>query len=249
MDEMTLGPVGGMGGDAIAQVRVPTDATLHTIQIWADQFVHAIELSYTDASGATHRSPRIGAAGGSAQQFVLEPGEHLIGVSGLCDWFVDAIQFHTTRRVSPLFGGDGTSNPYTLLAPEGHTLSGFAGRSGLYLDALAVFAAPMPVTPQTLAAPPRAIPATRRKSGGNDLEKVEGIGPKIAALLIEAGIPDLEALAETPVARIREVLAAAGRRYAIADPTTWPAQAAYGAAGDWDGMTAYQQRLSGGRER
>jgi predicted flap endonuclease-1-like 5' DNA nuclease len=83
----------------------------------------------------------------------------------------------------------------------------------------------------------------------DELLKVEGIGPKIEALLVENGIPDLQTLAVTPVERLREILHAAGARYRISDPTTWPQQAALGASGDWAGMEALQVTLRGGRKK
>jgi len=81
------------------------------------------------------------------------------------------------------------------------------------------------------------------------LQKVDGIGPKIASLLVEAGINGLADLSVAPLPKIQEVLDAAGARYRIADPTTWPKQAAFGAKDDWDGMKEYQATLKGGRAK
>ena len=80
-----------------------------------------------------------------------------------------------------------------------------------------------------------------------DLQLVEGIGPKIAAVLIEHGINDLGQLAETPVERLREILAGAGGRFRMADPSTWPRQATLGAAGDWTALTQLQTQLKAGK--
>ncbi|UFH54652.1 helix-hairpin-helix domain-containing protein [Spirosoma sp. KNUC1025] len=55
--------------------------------------------------------------------------------------------------------------------------------------------------------------------------EIKGIGPKVAELLIQAGIRQFSELAETPVERIRELLSAAGSHYRIYDPATWPEQA------------------------
>lgn len=80
-----------------------------------------------------------------------------------------------------------------------------------------------------------------------DLELVEGIGPKIAELLIEHGILDLADLAAEPVERLREILGTAGRRFRLANPGSWPEQAALGAAGLWDALSELQARLKAGR--
>lgn len=55
--------------------------------------------------------------------------------------------------------------------------------------------------------------------------EIKGIGPKVAELLVKAGIRKFSELAETPVERIREILSSAGSHYRIYDPVTWPQQA------------------------
>ncbi|NNE27216.1 MAG: hypothetical protein HKN09_10265 [Saprospiraceae bacterium] len=81
----------------------------------------------------------------------------------------------------------------------------------------------------------------------DDLKAVEGIGPKIEGLLHAAGITTWAGLADASVERIASILEAAGKRYQLADPSTWPRQAAMAAAGDWDALDAYQDELNGGR--
>ncbi|RME37460.1 MAG: 50S ribosomal protein L27 [Deltaproteobacteria bacterium] len=96
-------------------------------------------------------------------------------------------------------------------------------------------------------APAAAAPA---KSTGetDDLRKIEGIGPKIASILAEAGIDTYAKLAATDPDKIREILAEAGSRYKSHDPTTWPKQAALAAEGKWEELAALQDQLKGGRE-
>lgn len=80
-----------------------------------------------------------------------------------------------------------------------------------------------------------------------DLKVVEGIGPKIEGLLKEAGVNNWTDLANASMDTLKGVLEAAGSRYRLADPTTWPKQAGMAAAGDWAGLKAYQDALDGGR--
>ena len=82
----------------------------------------------------------------------------------------------------------------------------------------------------------------------DDLKKIEGIGPKIASILNEAGINTFAALAGSEADKIREILAAAGNRYKAHDPTTWPRQAQLAADGAWDELKALQDDLKGGKE-
>lgn len=93
-----------------------------------------------------------------------------------------------------------------------------------------------PSVPVVEAAPPAP----------DDLKLIEGIGPKIAGILAAAGITTFAQLGAADVSRLREILAQAGLA-ALADPTTWPEQAALAAAGKMDELEALQGELKGGR--
>jgi large subunit ribosomal protein L17 len=82
----------------------------------------------------------------------------------------------------------------------------------------------------------------------DDLTKIEGIGPKISQILSNEGIATFATLAATEESRLEEILEAAGSRFSLAEPETWPEQAELAAAGKWDELTALQDRLTGGRE-
>ena len=103
--------------------------------------------------------------------------------------------------------------------------------------------------PVAAPAPEKAsAPAAPKAEGQNDdLKKIEGIGPKIAELLNNAGINTFAALAGTDAAKIKDILNEAGSRYKTHDPTTWPAQAQMAADGEWDKLTAWQDELDGGK--
>lgn len=103
------------------------------------------------------------------------------------------------------------------------------------------------VSTQEPVAQEQTVVPTQETPKPKDLQKVEGIGPKIAELLIENGILDLHDLANTTAEKIKEVLKTAGRRYALADPTTWPEQAGLGAKGDWEAMKTLKEKLKKGR--
>ncbi len=84
------------------------------------------------------------------------------------------------------------------------------------------------------------------KTGADDLTVVEGVGPKIGDLLIAAGITTFAQLAAAKASKIEEVLKAAGSRYALANPSTWPEQAALLAAGKFDEFEKLAEELDGG---
>ncbi|MEM9929515.1 MAG: helix-hairpin-helix domain-containing protein [Bacteroidota bacterium] len=84
-------------------------------------------------------------------------------------------------------------------------------------------------------------------SNPNDLKVVEGVGPKIEGLLKEGGINTWAELAATEVSRIQEILDAAGPRYKLAVPRTWPQQAGLAAEGRWAELKALQDELQAGK--
>jgi len=71
---------------------------------------------------------------------------------------------------------------------------------------------------------PKAAPK-KAAAKGDDLKKLEGVGPKLAEILNEAGITTYAGLAETSVEKLKEILEAAGSRYASKDPAPWIAEA------------------------
>lgn len=84
-------------------------------------------------------------------------------------------------------------------------------------------------------------------SGEDDLKIVEGIGPKIEQLLHASGVKTFSQLAQTSVARLREILDAAGPHYRISDPTTWPEQSLLCAKNEWSALKTLQDSLTAGR--
>jgi predicted flap endonuclease-1-like 5' DNA nuclease len=82
----------------------------------------------------------------------------------------------------------------------------------------------------------------------NDHKVIEGIGPKIEGLLKDGGIKTWKELSESKVEDIQVILDAAGSRYKLANPSTWPKQAKLAADGDWTALKNYQDKLKGGKE-
>lgn len=83
----------------------------------------------------------------------------------------------------------------------------------------------------------------------HDLQKIEGIGPKIASILNAHGIHTFGDLAEAAVEELQKCLAEAGPRYRLANPETWPTQARLAAEDKWEALNELQDRLKGGRHQ
>jgi large subunit ribosomal protein L21 len=100
---------------------------------------------------------------------------------------------------------------------------------------------PLPLPEERLAAlPAPAVPEA------DDLAAIEGVGPRIHDILNEAGIKTFAQLADTPVARISEILVAA-ELHVPANPSTWPAQARLAADSKWQELKELQDSLKGGK--
>jgi large subunit ribosomal protein L27 len=93
----------------------------------------------------------------------------------------------------------------------------------------------------------KKAPAAKKGPKLNDLKIIEGVGPKIEQILKEGGIETWDDLANASVDRLKEILEAAGSRYQMHDPSTWPAQAKFAAQGQFDELKEYQDMLIGGR--
>ncbi len=105
-----------------------------------------------------------------------------------------------------------------------------------------------PVAEAKTEAPADEVKKEEKKEEADDLKKVEGIGPKIADLLIAKEITTFAILAATETAAIKKILEAGGSSFASHDPTTWPEQAKMAAAGEWDKLKVWQDELQGGKE-
>ncbi|MDO5106165.1 50S ribosomal protein L21 [Capnocytophaga sp.] len=80
----------------------------------------------------------------------------------------------------------------------------------------------------------------------DDLKKVEGIGPKAAEALVNAGVDTFAKLAKKSADEIKTILTEASSNLAHLDPQTWAAQAQLAADGKWDELKKWQDELNGG---
>lgn len=112
--------------------------------------------------------------------------------------------------------------------------------------------APAPVSPaiKTISradmAAAAALAGISFKGIKNDLQIIEGIGPKIAGLMNEDGIHTFEDMANANIEKLNAVLEKAGPRFRLANPSTWAQQARLAAAGQWVELKALQDSLDGG---
>lgn len=82
----------------------------------------------------------------------------------------------------------------------------------------------------------------------DDLKKIEGIGPKAAEVLNNAGIHTFLELAGKKAEEIKSILEQSGGHFHLQDTTTWAQQAELAAAGKWDELKKLQDELKGGKK-
>ena len=82
----------------------------------------------------------------------------------------------------------------------------------------------------------------------DDLKVVEGIGPKTELLLKDNGINNWAELAATSIDKLKSIIDAAGSRFRLLDPNTWPEQARLATNGNWKELEEYQDYLQGGKD-
>ena len=78
----------------------------------------------------------------------------------------------------------------------------------------------------------------------DDLQRLEGIGPKIAGVLAGDGVTTYAQLATMTPDQIRAILTGKVRLF---NPESWPEQAKLAAAGRWDELVEFQRTLKAGR--
>jgi predicted flap endonuclease-1-like 5' DNA nuclease len=84
----------------------------------------------------------------------------------------------------------------------------------------------------------------QKSSESDDLKRIEGIGPKIAEELSNAGITTFTQLAAMSLDDLNDILEGKVR---IFHPDTWSEQAALAADGKWEELDSLQAKLVGGR--
>ena len=82
----------------------------------------------------------------------------------------------------------------------------------------------------------------------DDLTKIEGIGPKVAEVLHEAGITTFAKLATSNPDEVKEILEKSGGHFNAQDPHSWPEQSQLAADEKWDELKELQDKLIAGRD-
>lgn len=102
---------------------------------------------------------------------------------------------------------------------------------------------------QVIVTKPSSKPTMEIVKEGDDLKRIEGVGPKIEQLLNADNINNFKDLMEAEVSRIKATLFAAGPNYAVHDPSTWAEQAKLASEAKWGELKSLQEALKGGKRK
>jgi predicted flap endonuclease-1-like 5' DNA nuclease len=97
-------------------------------------------------------------------------------------------------------------------------------------------------TPTWVLDAARLADQPRLQTGGDDLLRIEGIGPRYNSLLRAAGITNFAQLAQTDELVLADIIKA--KAWQKVNYTEWKEQAALAAAGDWAAFDALQAQLN-----
>lgn len=93
----------------------------------------------------------------------------------------------------------------------------------------------------------RAKEILGKKIVENDLMAIEGIGPKIAEIFHNQQIFTWYDLANSSVEECNRILAEAGERFKMHNPSSWPQQAKLLAEGNFEEFKSWTENLIGGK--
>jgi predicted flap endonuclease-1-like 5' DNA nuclease len=136
-----------------------------------------------------------------------------------------------------------TTIPAPVVAPIAAITLEEEKHASLTVTEIPIVLAPEPM--DTIIVPAVDLPVVPPKH--DNLKLVEGIGPKIEELLNKEGIVTFRDLSEASFERLTDILRAAGTRFQMHDPESWPQQAEMAADGRWDELKAWQDEMNKGR--
>jgi predicted flap endonuclease-1-like 5' DNA nuclease len=95
----------------------------------------------------------------------------------------------------------------------------------------------------------KAAAAGFKLKNANDLEIIEGIGPKIAGLFNDNGVSTFAQVSSMSVPSMNAILEKGGSRFKLANPSTWAEQARLCHENRWSELLALQDSLTAGVDK
>lgn len=137
----------------------------------------------------------------------------------------------------------GKTYQYRYLLNDGRWVNDHQAKIFVHAEGFAVENCVVTVPVTTAKATKKPSPKKVAVVNIDDLTKIEGIGKKINEILAAESITSYKSLAKISVKKLKLILEAAGNKYSMHDPSTWPKQAKLAAAEKWEELTALQKEL------
>jgi ribosomal protein L27 len=153
----------------------------------------------------------------------------------------------TTTTTRTIVSADSSTTPTTTTTTSSSSATTEASVAAATIVSEVAASSVSSTTTTVVSEATEAVTETSAVVTGDDLKKIEGIGPKIAELFYAAGITTFEQLSETSTARMQEILDGGGPRFSTHNPMTWGHQASLAADGQWDELKELQDELNGGK--
>ncbi|MFT7590235.1 MAG: putative flap endonuclease-1-like 5' DNA nuclease [bacterium] len=102
--------------------------------------------------------------------------------------------------------------------------------------------------PKTKTKSKSKVKGKGKTKDGDDLKKIEGVGPKIEQLLNDDGIQSYNDIIALGAEKITAILLKAGPQYKVHDPSTWGDQAQLALDEKWEELHEMQAQLKGGKK-
>jgi predicted flap endonuclease-1-like 5' DNA nuclease len=135
-------------------------------------------------------------------------------------------------------GSSSGTNSYNATSQASNAYAGLAAGVGA---ATAVMSGGVDLTKAALAG--------FKLKHANDLEIIEGIGPKIAGLFNDNGVTTFAQVSSMSVPAMNAILEKGGSRFKLANPSTWAEQALLCHENRWSELQALQDKLSAGVDK
>ena len=143
----------------------------------------------------------------------------------------------------------GRTYEYRYLLSDGRWVNDYSAKTfaDVYGYSIENCVIDVPAPVKKAAAKRKSPKADKSVTPVEDLTKIEGIGKKIASLLNAEGIRTYKDLGKSSIKKLQLILDAAGSKFAMHDPATWPKQAKLASTGKWDELATLQETLKGGK--
>jgi hypothetical protein len=135
--------IGGRGGNAFSDSQPATGARVMEVRIRSGERVDSVQMVYALQDGRTVVGSRHGGGSGQLHSILLDADEYITGLAGRYGEMIDSLRIITNKRESLPFGGLGGSRNFRIDVPYQNQAVGFAGRAGIYLDAIGLTYSPI----------------------------------------------------------------------------------------------------------